>query len=52
MGRRDDGLDPRREEAAVTLEALAAQVAALAPLDVERSMPLGYAAVATRRTGT
>ena len=48
MGRQDDGLDARREEAAAVLADLAGQVAALAPLDAQRSMPLGYAAVATR----
>jgi SAM-dependent methyltransferase len=48
MGRAPDGLDDRRESAARLLRQLAAQVAALGPLDVEHSLPLGYAAVATR----
>jgi SAM-dependent methyltransferase len=43
-----DGLDDRREEAAVALTALADQIAALAPLDVDRIMPLGYEATASR----
>ncbi len=48
MGRAPDGLDDRREVAARLLRDLARQVAELAPLDVERTLPLGYAAVATR----
>jgi SAM-dependent methyltransferase len=48
MGRAPDGLDERREEAAVLLADLAEQVAALAPLDVSRTMPLGFTADATR----
>jgi SAM-dependent methyltransferase len=48
MGRAPDGLDERREEAAAVLTDLAEQVAALAPLDARRILPLGFTAVATR----
>jgi SAM-dependent methyltransferase len=48
MGRAPDGLDERREVASRLLAELAEQVAELAPLDVERSLPLGYTAVGTR----
>jgi len=48
MGRAGDGLDGRREAAAVVLADLAEDVAELAPLDAERNFPLGWAAVATR----
>jgi hypothetical protein len=48
MGRAADGLDERREQAREIMGALAAQVARLAPLDVNRTLPLGYAARARR----
>jgi SAM-dependent methyltransferase len=48
MGRASDGLDARREAGADLLADLAGQVAALAPLDVARELPLGYAATAAR----
>ena len=48
MGRAPDGLDERREAAARALRDLAGEVAELAPLDVARTFPLGYAAVGTR----
>jgi SAM-dependent methyltransferase len=47
MGRAPDGLDERREQAAEALSALADEVAALAPLDARRVMPLGFQATAT-----
>jgi SAM-dependent methyltransferase len=48
MGRAPDGLDERREAAAAALAELSTRVAELAPLDVERILPLGYTAAATR----
>jgi SAM-dependent methyltransferase len=48
MGRAADGLDERREEASAVLTDLAEHVAALAPLDARRILPLGYTAIATR----
>jgi ubiquinone/menaquinone biosynthesis C-methylase UbiE len=49
IGRAPDGLDERREEAGKLLWELADEVAQLAPLDVERSFPLGYCAVGVRQ---
>jgi SAM-dependent methyltransferase len=49
LGRASDGLDSRREAAASLLSDLAAQIAPLAPLDVEMVLPLGYAARAVRK---
>jgi SAM-dependent methyltransferase len=51
MGRAPDGLDERREAAAAALRELAGDVAALAPLDAARAMPLGYQATARRPGG-
>jgi SAM-dependent methyltransferase len=51
MGRAPDGLDERREHAAASLSELADHVAALAPLDVQRILPLGYQARAARPAG-
>jgi SAM-dependent methyltransferase len=48
MGRAPDGLDERREAAAELLTGLAEQLARLAPLDVERILPLGYAVTCQR----
>jgi SAM-dependent methyltransferase len=48
MGRRADGLDDRREEAAAVLEELAARVAQLGPLDARWELPLGFTASARR----
>jgi SAM-dependent methyltransferase len=48
MGRAPDGLDGRRAEAAAALRELAGHVAALAPLDARRILPLGYSAVAVK----
>jgi SAM-dependent methyltransferase len=48
MGRSPDGLDARRDEAQAVIGALAGEVARLAPLDVSRLLPLGYAALARR----
>jgi SAM-dependent methyltransferase len=48
MGRAADGLDPQREAAGQTLEEMAEVVAALAPLDVARLLPLGFTASARR----
>jgi SAM-dependent methyltransferase len=48
LGRAGDGLDPRREEAAAMLRALAGQLAELAPLDAGCTLPLGYTATGTR----
>jgi SAM-dependent methyltransferase len=48
MGRAPDGLDERREQAQKVMRSLAGQVARLAPLDVNRTLPLGYAALARR----
>jgi SAM-dependent methyltransferase len=47
MGSAADGLDELRNEAQVALEAIAQSLAALAPLDVEMIMPLGFAVRAT-----
>jgi len=52
MGRRADGLDDRREEAAAVLEELAEQVARLAPLDVRWELPLGFTVSARRRSAS
>jgi SAM-dependent methyltransferase len=52
MGRRADGLDDRREEAALVLEELAEQVARLGPLDARWELPLGFAASARRPAGS
>lgn len=52
MGRRADGLDDRREEAAAVLEQLAEQVARLAPLDARWDMPLGFTVSARRPSGS
>jgi SAM-dependent methyltransferase len=48
IGRASDGLDERREEAQRIMHMLAEQLARLAPLDVNRWLPLGYAALARR----
>lgn len=48
MGREPDGLNERREEAARLLWELSESVAALAPLDSRRILPLGYAGRARR----
>jgi SAM-dependent methyltransferase len=48
MGRAPDGLDDRREAAAGVLLRLSEEIAALAPLDIERRLPLGYVAEAKR----
>jgi SAM-dependent methyltransferase len=50
MGRRADGLDDRREQAAAVLEGLAEQLAPLGPLDARWELPLGFAATARRPT--
>ena len=42
MGRADDGLDALRDEAAATLAVVAERVAALAPLDSRKALPLGF----------
>jgi SAM-dependent methyltransferase len=49
MGDAPDGLGPQRAEARALLGALAEELARLAPLDVELSMPLGFTALASRR---
>lgn len=49
MGRAGDGQDAQREEARVALERLSDSVAALAPLDLQYIMPLGYSAVGRRQ---
>jgi SAM-dependent methyltransferase len=49
MGRAPDGLDPRREDASDLLDRLADHIVTLAPLDVDRSFPLGWQATARRR---
>lgn len=49
MGSAPDGLDERRQEARTLLGELAEEVAKLAPLDTQRSFPLGYSAVGVRR---
>lgn len=46
MGRAPDGLDGRREQASAAMLRLAPEIERLAPLDVERALPLGYALVA------
>jgi hypothetical protein len=48
MGRAGDGRDLEREKVMEALEQLSDSVAALAPLDVNCIMPLGYSAVAHR----
>jgi SAM-dependent methyltransferase len=48
LGQAQDGLDERRQHARDLLGQLANQVARLAPLDVNRWLPLGYAALARR----
>lgn len=48
MGRAGDERDLEREKVMEALEQLSDSVAALAPLDVKRIMPLGYSAVAHR----
>jgi SAM-dependent methyltransferase len=48
MGRAPDGLDERRDAVAGLLRELAGKLAQLAPLDVERILPLGYSAVGRR----
>jgi SAM-dependent methyltransferase len=47
MGSAADGLDELRNEAQVALEAIAQALAALAPLDVEMILPLGFTVRAT-----
>jgi len=49
IGSAPDGLDGRRQDAGRLLGDLAEQIAKLAPLDTERSFPLGYSAVGVRR---
>ncbi len=48
MGRAPDGLDQRREQAREVVSSLANEIASLAPLDVNHTFPLGYAARARR----
>jgi SAM-dependent methyltransferase len=48
MGRAPDGLDERRERVQRIMRELAAQIARFAPLDVNRTLPLGYAVLARR----
>jgi SAM-dependent methyltransferase len=48
IGDADDGLSEDRLTARAVLSELATQLAALAPLEVERVMPLGYSATARR----
>ncbi|HWH44540.1 MAG TPA: methyltransferase domain-containing protein [Thermoleophilaceae bacterium] len=48
IGEAPDGLDGKRREAAEALVALSDELAALAPLDTRRLLPLGYCATATR----
>jgi hypothetical protein len=48
MGRRADGLDDRRDEAAAVLEEMAEQIARLAPLDARWELPLGFTVSARR----
>jgi SAM-dependent methyltransferase len=48
MGRTDDGLDDRRDQAQAILAELAEQIVSFAPLDVDRTFPLGYSALAQR----
>jgi len=47
MGTAPDGMDPLRAEARAALEEIADAVVALAPLDVEMIMPLGFTVRAT-----
>jgi hypothetical protein len=49
MGRAGDHQDKQREKARIALERLSDSVAALAPLDVQCIMPLGYSAVGRRQ---
>jgi hypothetical protein len=51
IGRRADGFDYRREEAAAVLEELAEHIARLGPLDARWELPLGFAASARRPAG-
>jgi hypothetical protein len=48
MGRRPDGLDPKRDAAAAELARMADVVAAYAPLDADWILPLGYSVTAVR----
>jgi len=48
MGRAPDGRDAQRDNVRLVLEELAEYVAAFAPLDVQRIMPLGYSVLARR----
>ena len=48
MGSAPDGLDERRVAAGSLLDELADQIAALAPLDAQRILPLGFSATAVR----
>jgi SAM-dependent methyltransferase len=48
MGRAPDGLDERRERVQRIMRELAAQIVRFAPLDVNRTLPLGYAVRARR----
>jgi SAM-dependent methyltransferase len=48
MGRTTDGRDAERDAASDLLDELAGHIAALAELDVEHSLPLGWAATARR----
>lgn len=48
MGDASDGLTAYRREARTLLDELAEQIARLAPLDVNGTMPLGYTALARR----
>jgi hypothetical protein len=48
MGRAPDGLDGRRDQVQTIMADLAAQVARFACLDVNRTLPLGYAVQARR----
>jgi SAM-dependent methyltransferase len=48
LGSAPDGLDERRAEAGPLLRALAGELAALAPLDARRLLPLGFRARARR----
>jgi SAM-dependent methyltransferase len=48
MGRAPDGLDERREQVQMIMGELAAELARFASLDVNRTLPLGYAILARR----
>ncbi len=48
MGRAQDQRDRERDNAQQALEQLSDSVAALAPLDLQHIMPLGYRAVGRR----